>query len=89
MVPYLFSVALVVAGLLLLGALVWTTMRAARRFTSTTAKVNDRIGDGSGMLRARTAALGVAIRQRRRVRIKSGLTRVRSGEQQRQEDGRG
>ena len=89
MVPFLLSIALVVVGLLVLVAVLVPVLRAVRRFVGAAAEVGDRLEDGNGLLRARKAALGVAIRQRRRVRIEGGLTRVRSGEQQIEEDGRG
>jgi hypothetical protein len=77
---YAFSIALVVVGLLVLLAVMLRMRRTVRRFAATAAAVNLRVSDGSGLLRARTAALGVAIRQRRRVRIEGSLARVPSGE---------
>jgi hypothetical protein len=70
-VPLLLSIGLVVVGLLILTAVIVPVLRSIRRFVGTAALVNDRLDDGSGLLRARIAALGVAIRQRRRVRIES------------------
>ena len=77
---YVLSVALAVVGLLVLLAALLRVRRSVRNLTRTAAAANVRITDMSGMLRARTAALGVAIRQRRRVRIEGSLARVPSGE---------
>jgi hypothetical protein len=78
--PYLPSIALLILGLLLLVAVGLAVLRAVRRFTGAAAAANDRVSDQSGLLRARTAAVGVAIRQRRRVRIQRETSRVPSGE---------
>lgn len=73
-------IALTVIGLAGLGAVFVPVLRAVRRFTGTVAAVNAQVADESGLLRARSAALGVAIRHRRRVRIQGDPARVRSGE---------
>ncbi|HEV2783535.1 MAG TPA: bacteriophage holin [Actinophytocola sp.] len=80
MVPYLSSIALVVVGLLVLGAVLVAVLRAVRRFAGAAAAASGRVTDRTGLLRARTAAVGVAIRQRRRARIQTGAARVPSGE---------
>jgi hypothetical protein len=77
---YLLSVAVVVVGLLALLAVLLRVRRTVRRFTDTAAAANLRVTDMTGLLRARTAALGVAIRQGRHVRIDGSLSRVPSGE---------
>jgi hypothetical protein len=87
--PYLPTVALLVLGLLALVAVLVPALRAVRRFAATAARANARVADGTGLLRARYAALGVAIRGRRRVRIESDLARVPSGEPAQTGDGSG
>jgi hypothetical protein len=61
---YVLSGALAVAGLVVLAALLVRVSRAVRRLMRTAAAANLRVSDGTGLLRARKAALGVAIRQR-------------------------
>lgn len=78
--PYVVSLALVVVGLLMLLVAAVRVRRAVRRFTDTAAAANLRITDAFGLLRARKAALGVAIRERRHGRMEADLARVPSGE---------
>jgi len=77
---YVLSVALVVVGLLMLLAVLVRMRRTVRRFSDTAAEANLTVTDAFGLLRARRAALGVAIRERRHVRIAGSLARVPSGE---------
>jgi hypothetical protein len=79
-VLYVVSVALPVLGLVVLVAALLRVRRAVRGLTGAAAAAGYRVSDASGLLRARSAALGIAIRQRRRVRIESDLARVPSGE---------
>ena len=51
--------------------------------------VSDRVGDGVGLLRARSAALGVAFAERRPDQARKGEPRVPSVDRGRQEDHRG
>lgn len=63
--PYVLAGALVVAGLLVLVAVLVRVRRSVRLLSGTAAAANFRISDGFGLLRARKAALGVAIRHAR------------------------
>ncbi|HET9140480.1 bacteriophage holin [Actinophytocola sp.] len=78
--PALLAGALAVAALVVLLAVLAPTRRSARRFQRTTSVVVRQLDNRSGLLRARRGALGVAIRQRRRVRIEGDPARVPSGE---------
>ena len=80
LVPALLAGALAVAALVVLLAVLAPTRRSTRRFQRTATLVVRQLDNRSGLLRARFAALGVAIRQRRRVRIEGDLARVPSGE---------
>ena len=61
-VPYLLIIiVLVVFGLLVLAAVGIQLRRALRRFGMVRGWLNDYLTDRAGMLRARQAALGVAI----------------------------
>ncbi|KOV85477.1 hypothetical protein ADL03_12440 [Nocardia sp. NRRL S-836] len=53
-------------GLLVLVLIGVRVIRSLRRFASTRTLVGDRVGDGVGMLKARSAALKVALAERRR-----------------------
>lgn len=64
--PYVLAGALVVAALLVLSAVLVRVRRSVRRLAGTVAAADLRISDGFGLLRARKAALGIAIRQRPR-----------------------
>ncbi|GGM71505.1 hypothetical protein GCM10012275_47460 [Longimycelium tulufanense] len=64
--PYLVSLVLVVFGLVVSGALVMGTWRALRRLARARAVLLARVGDRTGLLTARVAALRVAVAQRRR-----------------------
>lgn len=69
MVAYVLSVVLVVGGGLVLLVGLVRVRRAVRRFTEAAEAANLGILDALGLLRARNAALGVAIRERRHVRM--------------------
>jgi uncharacterized membrane protein len=57
--------ALVVLGLLVLAVMLIRLLRVLRRFNQTVSMVATNTQDRTGLLRARSAALGVAVRQRR------------------------
>jgi hypothetical protein len=61
-VPFVpIAIALVAVGLILLIVLVLRMRAAIAKFGIVRSLANQRIGDGTGMLRARSAALGVAV----------------------------
>ncbi|WP_026361464.1 bacteriophage holin [Amycolatopsis nigrescens] len=62
---YLPSIALAVLGILLLGVLLTRIFRLLRRFRHTMSMVATDTQDKAGLLRARSAAIRVAIQQRR------------------------
>ncbi|MFB9432172.1 bacteriophage holin [Streptoalloteichus tenebrarius] len=63
--PYLVSLLLVVLGLVVLAALVVPVLRSLRRFAVASRALRATTGDGVGLLRARAAALRVAVAERR------------------------
>lgn len=63
--PYLPTAVLVALGLVLLVLVVVRTLGAVRRFTTAAAMVNGRVSDEAGVIRARSAAVSVAVAQRR------------------------
>ncbi|MGH3760294.1 bacteriophage holin [Actinophytocola sp.] len=85
---YLPTWIVVVVGLALLVPVLVRTFRNVRRFGVTAAAVNARIGDRTGTLRARSAALRVAMKETR-VRVKHASADVPSNRRGRQEDDRG
>jgi hypothetical protein len=85
---YLPTWLVLAAGLVLLGFVLVRTLRHARRFGITATAVNARIGDRRGTLRARTAALRVAVK-RTRAQWKHAPADVPSNSRGRQEDDRG
>jgi hypothetical protein len=85
---YLPTWIVVAAGLLLLVPLLVRALRGVRRFGATAAVVGARIEDRRGTLRARTAALRVAVKQTR-ARVKHSSADVPSRRRGRQEDDRG
>ncbi|MBN6039434.1 bacteriophage holin [Amycolatopsis sp. 195334CR] len=62
---YMLSIVLVVIGLVLLAAVAIRLRRGLRTLRRTTSMVTTAAGDRAGLLRARSAALGVAFAQRR------------------------
>jgi hypothetical protein len=64
-VSYLPSIVLAVLGLILLGLLLFRVAKVLRRFRQATSMVATNTHDRTGLLRARSAALRVAIAQRR------------------------
>jgi hypothetical protein len=64
-VPYLPTVVLAAAGLLLLVALVLRTVKALRAFRRTASMVAANTQDRAGLIRARSAGLRLAFAQRR------------------------
>jgi len=85
---YLPTWIVLAAGLVLLGFVLVRALRHVRRFGFTAAAVNARIGDRRGTLRARTAALRVAMK-RTRAQWKHAPADVLSDSRGRQEDDRG
>jgi hypothetical protein len=75
-VAYGLSLALVIVGLVVLLAVLVRAARVVRRFNDARAAADLRLTDALGLLQARRAALGVAIRERSHVR----MARVPSGE---------
>ncbi|WP_328610030.1 bacteriophage holin [Amycolatopsis sp. NBC_00345] len=63
--PYLPTVVLLAAGLLVLIVLLVRTLRVLRGFRRTMSMVATNTQDRTGLLRARSAALRVAVAQRR------------------------
>jgi hypothetical protein len=66
-VLYVIAALVIVLGLLLLGITLQRTLRKAARLKSTAARAQADIADRRGLIRARVAALGVALAQRRRI----------------------
>ena len=64
-VPSTPTLALIALGLIVLVAIGLRVIRSLRRFARARTLVGDRVGDGVGMLKARSAALKVAFAQRR------------------------
>jgi hypothetical protein len=64
-VSYVPAIGLVVIGLVILILALLRLARVARRFAATRARVNGEVNAATGMLRARTAALRIAVRNRR------------------------
>jgi hypothetical protein len=62
--PYLPSLLLVLAALVLLGLFVVRAVRSLRRFAATRNAFTSRLRDRTGLLRARGAALRFAVRER-------------------------
>lgn len=85
---YLPTWIVVVVGLLLLVMVLTRALRTVRRFGATAAVVNARFVDETGMLRARSAALRVAMKDTR-ARVKQSSADVPSRRRGRQEDDRG
>jgi hypothetical protein len=85
---YLPTWVVVAVGLVLLLAVLVPVMRTVRRFGATASAVNARIGDETGHLRARSAALRIAMKETR-ARVKHTPGDVPSGHRGRQEDDRG
>lgn len=59
------SLLLVVVGLVVLAVLVVPVLRSLRRFAVASRTLRAHTGDRAGLLRARTAALRVAVAERR------------------------
>lgn len=78
------SLVLVVLGVVALVAIVVRVVGSVRHFTKASSQVSDNVGNGVGLLKARSAALGVAFAERRKHQ-----PRVRSADRGRQEDHRG
>ncbi|MCT2583619.1 bacteriophage holin [Actinophytocola gossypii] len=85
---YLPTWIAVAVGLVLLVAVLVRSARTVRRFGATASAVNARFGDETGHLRARSAALRVAMKETR-ARVKHTPADVPSERRGRQEDDRG
>ena len=85
---YLPAIVVAVVGLVLLGALVVRSLRNVRRFGTVAAAVNARFSDETGHLKARSAALRVAVKETR-ARVKHTSVDVPSNGRGRQEEDRG
>ncbi len=85
---YLPTVIVVVVGVVLLAMVGFRACRDAVRFRTAVAVVGARIGDRRGTLRARSAALRVAMKETR-ARVKHSSADVPSRRRGRQEDDRG
>ncbi|OLF12234.1 hypothetical protein BLA60_09600 [Actinophytocola xinjiangensis] len=85
---YLPAIVVVVVGLALLGALVIRGLRHVRRFGTVASASNARLSDRTGHLKARSAALRVAIKETR-ARVKHTPVDVPSVRRGRQEEYRG
>jgi hypothetical protein len=66
LVPYTPTLALIALGLIVLAAIGVRVIRSLRRLAAARTLVGDRVGDGVGLLKARSAALKVAFAERRR-----------------------
>ncbi|GAB2964060.1 bacteriophage holin [Saccharothrix stipae] len=84
--PYLPILALIVLGVVVLVVTVLRVIGPLRRFRAASTLVGDRVGDGVGLLRARYAALAVAVAERRPDHAREGKPRVPSVDRGRQED---
>lgn len=78
MTSYLPTGIVVVVGLALLVAVLVPALRHLRRFGATAAVVSTRFTNQTGTLRARSAALRIAVRDRTRTRVEHAPTRVPS-----------
>ncbi|MEU5692178.1 bacteriophage holin [Actinosynnema sp. NPDC020468] len=87
--PYLPIAVVVLVGVTALTAVSLRVIGALRRFRAATTLVGDQVGDGVGLLKARSAALGVAFAERRPQPARQGKPRVPSTDRGRQEDHRG
>jgi hypothetical protein len=85
-VPYLPILALILFGLVVLVAIGVRVIGSLRRFRAASTLVGDRVGDDVGLLRARFAALRVAVGERRPDHAREGKPRVPSVDRGRQED---
>lgn len=85
---YLPAWIVAVVGLALLVAVLVRVFRNVRRFGVTAAAVNARFSDETGHLKARSAALRVAMKETR-ARVKHTSGDVPSGRRGRQEEDRG
>lgn len=65
LVPYVFMAGLLVLALVVLTASLLVTLRSVRRLHATRSAVTSDLADRAGLLRARVAGVGVALRQRR------------------------
>ncbi|WP_197318967.1 bacteriophage holin [Saccharomonospora sp. NB11] len=63
---YVVSAAVVLVALVVLGFVIFRVFRLLRAYRATASMVSARAGDRVGLLRARSAAVRVAIRERRR-----------------------
>ncbi|WP_245560322.1 bacteriophage holin [Actinopolyspora halophila] len=64
LVPYAFMAGLLVLALVVLTASLLVTMRSFRRLHAARSAVTSDLADRAGLLRARVAGVGVALRRR-------------------------
>jgi hypothetical protein len=67
LVVYVIGALVIVLGLLFLARTLLRTLRKAARLRATAARAKADLVDRRGLLRARVAALGVALARRRRI----------------------
>jgi uncharacterized protein YoxC len=77
-VPYLSIAILVAVGVILIVVSLVRTLRAVKRFTAASTRVSSGLDESTGLLRARLAALRIAIKQRRRTGSHEGRPQVPS-----------
>lgn len=87
--PYLPTALLTSLGVVLLAVLLIRTLMVMRKFNRARTTVQTEIADGTGLLKARSAALLVAIRDRCNPRVGSDTNPRSINAQGRQEDHRG
>ncbi|PRW65310.1 bacteriophage holin [Actinopolyspora mortivallis] len=63
-VPYVLMVGLVILALVLLGVSLLTTLRSVRALRAERSRAAAEVADRAGLLRARAAGVGVALRRR-------------------------
>lgn len=73
---YVIAALVIVLALVLLVATLLGTLRKAGRLKVTAARAQADLADRRGLIRARVAALGVALAQRRRIRAEQGVAGV-------------
>jgi hypothetical protein len=77
-VSYIPAVVLLVAGLVVLAVVLLRLRAAARRLSIVRSQVNAEVSDATGMLRARSAAFRVAVRERRRNKVSAAAIEASS-----------
>jgi hypothetical protein len=75
-VSFIPVIALLAAGLVIFVLVLLRVAGAARRLARTRKAVRGEVDAATGMLRARRAALGIAIRERREKKVIGAVTEV-------------